>query len=313
VFPWNKPRASDDEAIRFGMAALEHLPLVKAPEAIWTSIETALSHPPPRVPASRFVPRLAFAALAMLVAAAAYWIAVRRVGTRWEVVEIHGQSRTTASIGAGEWIATGRASSAVVKIGEIGSVDVSPDTRVQVIALRPDDHRLSLAHGEIHAKISAPPRLFFVETPSGTAVDLGCEYSLQSSEDGSGLLQVTRGWVSFQWKGLESLVPAGASCRTLAGAGPGIPYFDDAPEKLRFALDDWAGRGSLDTILSAARVRDTLTLWHLLWRVNVSGRERVYNRMAELTPVPAGVSREKAIQLDRDTLAHWKDELAWTW
>jgi len=93
--------------------------------------------------------------------------------------------------------------------------------------------------------------------------------------------------------------------------------FDDAPENLKQALENFAtekpGSGSLDIILAEARVRDTLTLWHLLSRVGLADRERVYDRIAALTPVPAGVSRRKALELDPDTLTHWKDELAWTW
>ena len=175
---------------------------------------------------------------------------------------------------------------------------------------QPDEHRLTLARGEIRATISAPPKLFFVDTPSGTAVDLGCAYSLTAEEDGSDLLRVTRGWVSFQWKGLESLVPAGASCRTRPKAGPGIPYFDDASDALKRALET---NGNLTIILSESRKRDTLTLWHLLSRVEVGDRARVFDRITALTPLPAGVTREKALQLDHQTLDHWREELAWTW
>src|SRR5260370_8450910 len=96
------------------------------------------------------------------------------------------------------------------------------------------------------------------------------------------MLRVTKGWVSFQFKGLESLVPAGASCRTRPKAGPGIPYFDDAPESLKQALEDKA----LDIILAEARVRDTLTLWHLLSRVDTNERARVFDRIPPLTPLP---------------------------
>src|SRR5207245_3036254 len=116
---------------------------------------------------------------------------------------------------------------------DIGSVDVAPNTRVRVVKETVGEHRLKLARGEILAKIFAPPRLFFVDTASGTAVDLGCEYTLTMDEAGAGLLRVSKGWVSFEWKGLESLVPAGASCRTRPRAGPGLPYFDDAPESLK--------------------------------------------------------------------------------
>ena len=215
------------------------------------------------------------------------------------------------------WIETDGASHRTIRIGEIGFVEVEPNTRLRVVTDGPNEHRLALARGEIRAKISAPPKLFFVDTPSGTAVDLGCEYSLNTDDGGSDFLHVTKGWVSFQWKGLESLVPAGASCRTRTKAGPGIPYFDDAPENLKEALEKFAfgkrGDDVLTVILAESRQRDTLTLWHLLSRVAPGDRPRVFGRMTALTPLPAGVLREKALALDSQTLTHWREELAWTW
>lgn len=276
------------EQIRFGMTILENLPTVEAPEAIWTSIAAALDSDRSRQrPALRWW-RLAFAAaVALALAGGAYWRFAHQ---------------------SGEWIETNSVSGATLKIGEIGWVEIAPNTRLRVVAARPDEQRLALARGEIRAKISAPPRLFFVDTASGTAVDLGCEYTLNTDEDGSGLLRVTKGWVSFQWKGLESLVPAGASCRTIHAFGPGIPYFDDASESVK-----QAGNGPLSVVLAESRVRDTLTLWHLLSRVDEGARAQVYDRIAALTPVPAGVSREQALKLDPETLRRWKEELAWTW
>ena len=66
-------------------------------------------------------------------------------------------------------------------------------------------------------------------------------------------------------------------------------------------------------MLAAARVRDTLTLWHLLSRVAPSARDGVYQRIAELAPPPETISREKALQLDRETLTRLREELAWKW
>jgi hypothetical protein len=123
--------------------------------------------------------------------------------------------------------------------------------------------------------------------------------------------------VSFEWKGQESLVPAGASCRSRPNAGPGIPYFDDAPESVKQGLERFcfekAGNSGVSVILAESRVRDTLTVWHLLSRVEQGDRARVYDRIAALTPVPPGVSRELALKLDTETLYRWKEELAWTW
>jgi hypothetical protein len=318
----NCPRCrSECDQIRLARAAIGHLPLVEAPEAIWTSIESALRHSAPTAPRWRLA-LAAIAALALVLLAS--WIFTPKSGTRWQVLRLAGTPvvgttaiHETGQIGTGQWIETDATSRASVQIGEIGSVEVAPNTRLRVVTAKPAEHRLALARGQIQATISAPPKLFFVNTASGTAVDLGCQYTLNADENGAGLLRVTRGWVSFQWKGLESLVPAGASCRTRPVLGPGIPYFEDAPENLKQALDRFglekSDQDTLSTILSAARVRDTLTLWHLLARVEGADRERVFNRIAALTPPPAGITRERVLNLDPEALRLWREDMAWKW
>lgn len=211
----------------------------------------------------------------------------------------------------GEWIQTDARSRARIRVSEIGSVEVEPNTRVRLVASGATGHRIALSNGGIRASISAPPRLFFVETPAGTAVDLGCEFQVHCDRTGAGILKVSQGWVSLEWQGTESLVPAGASCRTRPGRGPGTPWFDDAPVELAQALD--SGPQGIDVVLAQSRARDTLTLWHLLSRVQVADRSRVYDRMVQLAGAPAGIAKEKILSLDRRSLTQWKDELAWTW
>jgi anti-sigma factor RsiW len=311
------------EQIRFGMEALDHLPSVDPPDAIWTAIEAAYQAnlQPARV---RYLRWALTAVAALVLVGVGLWFTVNHSRTQWKVSPVSGSPlvnqahlRSEGRVGAGEWIETDSRSIARVEVGNIGSVEVEPGTRLRIVTAQPGEHRLALAQGEIRAKISAPPRLFFVDTPSGTAVDLGCEYTLDADAEGADLLQVTKGWVSLQWKGMESLVPAGASCRTQPHLGPGVPYFEDAPENLKRALQNFGlqktGAVELNVILSEARMRDTLSLWHLLSRVDMADRERVYDRIASLTPVPPGVSRDQALKLDPETLQRWKDELAWTW
>jgi hypothetical protein len=307
---------AEREEIKSGMALVEHLPSTGAPAAIWSSIQADLQNARSNRTRTVLQWRWALAALVVLaLAAAAYWRLGHSQGTRWQVVWLEG--RGVSIVGAGQWLETDAKSRARVDVGSIGSVEVTPNTRVRVVTTRPDEHRLALARGEIRARISAPPKLFFVDTASGTAVDLGCEYDLSADDLGRGVLRVTRGWVSYRWKGAESLVPAGASCRTRPKAGPGIPYFDDAPEALKRAVDAFAfdngGNDALRIVLSEARVRDTLTLWHLLSRVAAADRGRVFDRMAALSPVPSGVSREQVLNLDPTALTIWREDLAWKW
>ena len=297
LFRGPEPSPAEQQLVR---TALEHLPLVEAPESIWVAIQSAAARPQPQ---SRW--NLAIAAVAAsIVLLAGTWRSIVQP-SYWEIMRAGG---ITTRVSAGDWIETGAAPT-TIEVGKIGSVELAPRTLVRVVKALPGEHRLALAHGELHASITAPPKLFFVDTASGTAIDLGCEYTLTADESGGGLLRVTRGWVAFQWNGVESLVPAGASCRTHPRAGPGIPYFDDASPAFQQALETSA----LDAILAEARPRDTLSLWHLLWRADPAVRARIYDRMAVLTPVPAGVSREQVLKLDPQTMQHWREELAWTW
>ena len=219
----------------------------------------------------------------------------------------------SARIETGQWLETDRSSRAMIQIADIGQVEVDTLSRVRLIRSRADEQRLALDRGRLHASILAPPRIFFVETPSGVAVDLGCSYSLEVDDDGSALLRVTSGWVALTLNGRESMVPAGAVCRAQPGAGPGTPYMEDASQELKLALIRFdfesGGDAALDKILAESRSRDALTLWHLILRVEERTRLRVFDRLSALVPPPSGVTREGVIALDRKMLDEWRNPI----
>jgi len=292
------------------------LPLVQAPDRIWRSIEAALA-----IEQKQRLPWWQLAVASLAVMGLIVYFATRPPKASWDIVRLDGAPSVdskplsgTGKIEVGDWLQTDAASRARITIGTIGTVEVEPESRVRLVTASPTEHRLALARGEISAVVSAPPRLFFVDLPAGTAVDLGCAYKMKVEDNGTGLLRVTLGWVSLEWGGRESLVPAGANSRTRPGSPPGTPYFADAPDALQQALTGFDfGKGGIDVVLAQARVRDTLTLWHLLSRVDAGERARVFDRMVELVPLPNGVTREKALQLDAATLKLWREELAWKW
>ena len=85
---------------------------------------------------------------------------------------------------------------------------------------------------------------------------------------------MTHGWVGFERDGRETYVPEGAVCATRADRGPGTPRYEDAPSGYGEALMllDFGAAGdpgraaALELVLSTARRRDAMTLWHLLTR-----------------------------------------------
>jgi len=303
------------EEIQFSANVVRQLKVISAPPSVWNGIDAALSAPA-RNRSIAFAPRWAFACIVALAAVGvAYWVARDTTPKPWEVAGVNDGG--TRRMAAGEWVDTGRGSTARIIVGELGTVDVAPQTRVRLGRVSPSEYRLHLDRGTISAEINAPPRLFIVDTPASAVVDLGCAYTVRVGDDGAGELRMTKGWSSLEWKGRESLVPAGAMCRTRPSSGPGTPYFEDASAALKRAVDDFdAGTNRsqvLDVILREARVRDTLTLWHLLSRVDMADRARVYDRIAEFEPPPAGVTRDRILSLDADALRRWREELAWKW
>jgi ferric-dicitrate binding protein FerR (iron transport regulator) len=262
----------------------------------------------------------ALAAGLVLISAAAIWLLTAFRGSAWDVTHVAGVPAIdgraiadTARLSVGARLVTDATSRARLLVGYIGQVDVDPDTRLQLVEARTTEHRLSLERGTIHARIWAPPRLFFVNTPAATAIDLGCAYTLHVDDDGNGLLRVSSGWVQFERDGRESYVPQGAMCETRPRVGPGTPRYEDAPSGYGPALslldfgdprlDERAA--ALSLIVEQARRRDALTLWHLLSRGTDDERARVFDRLAALVPPPPGVSRELVLARDRGALGRW--------
>ena len=277
---------------------------------------------PLRLPARRRVLPRALLASAAIAAAAigAAWVAGSVLVPRWRVEKVAGAPLLASRpITAGGWMPVGAeietdgGSRAKIAIGTIAEIEVEPLSRLRLVGSGPLRQRLALDRGRISAKISAPPRLFVVETPSARAVDLGCEYTLEMGSAGTGLLRVETGWVSFERGGRESIVPAGAVCATRSREGPGTPYYEDALPEFRSALQRYdfegGGAGAVEVLLASARKRDGLTLWHLLSRSDSPLRERLYDRFAALVPPPPEVTRAGVLAGDERMLERWRWEL----
>jgi hypothetical protein len=281
---------------------------------------------------------LAFSRLAPALAAAALVVGVTLYLRRpqpsppvasplnsWEVSRLAGSPLIGSSpigesgrLAVGQWLETDASSRANITVGKIGEVEVEPGSRVRLVQARATENRLALDRGTIHALISAPPRLFFVDTPSAVAVDLGCAYTLHVDDQNVGLLRVTFGWVEFETHGQQSLIPSGAAAITKPGLGPGTPFFEDASDALKAALEkldfeklDPPDRAAaIHTLLVEARKRDGFTLLNLLrpYRgLSESERGLVYDRLAELIPPPPGVARAPMVRGNNYMVGLWWD------
>ena len=273
------------------LLALSAPALVVLAAGVWWRV--SVRTPPPAVAAA---------------AAAAPWVAVPLDGSVPGATPERGGQGTLLT---GQSFETGAASRARLSAPGVGVLDVGPSTRLRVLAVRPGEYRLALERGSLHAHVWAAPGVFAVDTPSATALDLGCSYTLDVDARGNGRLRVTLGWVGLGRDRVESLVPRDAVC-ALTPAGPAIPHFEDAPAALVDALATMGAAPDatlpplqLERALRAARPRDAFTLWHLMRRTRGEAAERVYARLAALAPPPAGMTLARVLARDQDALDAW--------
>ncbi len=325
------------EEVKLGIKLAEQLPRLSAPDHLWSELEPLLAKQTTSVarPSAPWMwqTKVAAAAVLLLVASAGvFWIykssrVPQNPKPSWFVKRLDGAPRigsenivSNGRLAIGEWLETDGSSRAQIDVATIGNVDIEENSRVRLLQSRADEHRLELVRGKMSARIWAPPRLFFVDTPSAVAADYGCAYTLEVKDDGGSLLHVTSGWVAMESKDLESLVPAGASCETRPGVGPGTAYFDDASPSFREALkkvdferDAAVRSAALTTVLDHARPRDTLTLWHLFRRSEGTDRERLYDKLTSFVSPPPGVTREGMLRFDEKMMSQWVELLEPMW
>jgi hypothetical protein len=261
--------------------------------------------------------RWAWTLAALLVVAAGIALLAGSRGG-WQVELLEGVTRIdgrpigdAARLHPGDRLETGDGGRARLAISWLGEVEVEPGSSLRLLSARERDQRMELERGTLHARISAPPRWFTVETRSATAFDLGCAYTITVDGGGDGAIEVVSGWVALAGKGRESFVARGARARLSGARGPGTPLYLDAPDALATAVDrldalpvdapdrvDW-----LATALAAARPRDAMTVWHLLASArNRDERERIAARLDALAAPPPVLDREELLAGDREAL-----------
>jgi ferric-dicitrate binding protein FerR (iron transport regulator) len=255
----------------------------------------------------------------------------RLEGPSWPLEVVSGsvriggrEARVKGHMFVGEVLETAQDGKARLEVPSLGSVEVDGVSRVELVSAS-GQQRLRLHMGELEVSIYAPPGKFYVETPAGTAVDLGCAYTVSVDSSGNGRLEVRTGWVGFRLGARESLLPAGAECRLRAGHGPGTPRLADASDHFRRAVTVLDGPASqedqafaLGTVVSQARPQDAFTLWHLLDRLPPESRPAVLKRLVQLVPEARAVPRKRVLAGDQaardalwdrlglDPITHWR-------
>jgi hypothetical protein len=264
---------------------------------------------------------LAAAACAAVVALAVGIALLRpRSEAGWAVTalegtpQIAGKPTLKGELRVGQRLQTTGDARARLRVDGIGELEVGGNSELELAERSQHRQRVVLRYGAIHARVTAPPAVFVVDTPAARAVDLGCEYSLSVDKEGNGNLVVEAGWVMLDYEYSQSLVPQGAEAQIRAGGRLTPAYFSDASPTFKALLvqlaigDDQpqaARLKALGTLLAEARVRDAYTLINLFRRSTREERLLVYDRLTQLVPAPAGVAHDAVADGDLRVLSPW--------
>jgi hypothetical protein len=248
----------------------------------------------------------AAAAAALIIIAVVGVLRIYTPPNRWRATESSGAAIVPHSIlRAGDVVRTGAGGSVRLRSPNVGTLDIGANTTVQLIENRRNRHRLALAAGTIHAKTTSMPGVFVIDTPRARAIDLGCEYTLTVSPGWGGELHVISGWVDLTHGYQQSLVPQGASTLMTADGVLTVPVFDDAAPRFRAAVRDFARTHDLATIVSLSRRRDALTLLNLFRLTTSEESVILFDRLNQLVPAPASISRE--------AVRNWRPDVTEVW
>ncbi|TWI06160.1 FecR family protein [Luteimonas cucumeris] len=245
-------------------------------------------------------------------------------GQAWQLSAVSGQARidgravtAAAALASGSLLETGDGASVRLRAARIGELVVGEDSRFSLVATRSGRHRVQLQHGSLWARVWAPPGALGVSTPATDVYDLGCEFLLKVDAAGHGQLTVRSGWVQVDNLHWEVLVPQGARVELRGERMPGTPYDLGASASFIAALHDIDAQGhavaadgdAVRRLVDAARPQDAITLLSLLMRYPQLGDGPVFERLAQIMPAGADVTREGFRARGADALNPWWNSL----
>ena len=222
-------------------------------------------------------------------------------------VGCEGAQLAAGKLPVGATLETG-AQQATLAIATIGTAQLGPQTRIRLDRTGSDRHQLHLERGRMHARVSAPPRIFAVTTPSADVTDLGCEYTIDIDATGAGGIHVITGMVELGTTAGVVVAPAGTRARLLPGRRASLPLEDHAGEALRVAVEahERGAANAVERVLAAASPRDAITVANLFRLVP---RRQVLERLAVLAPpIDEEISIEGALARPGE-YARWFDEI----
>lgn len=228
---------------------------------------------------------------------------------------INGRADSNYKLDQGESLLTDEKSRAVVEVPKVGNVEVGYSTLLFLEKGKDGNNKISLKNGSIKIVNSADLPDLAIIMKNSEVIDRSGEFALKVDENENGKLNVNYGFVEIKYMKESFLINEAHVCEIRNGFRPGTPYRIDASDTLKKAVQLFdfnnGGEKAVETIISAAKETDVLTLLALIPYVSQLQRQILFQEISNHFPPPEDVTRMGIIKLNLDMLYRWWEEIEW--
>ena len=267
------------------------------------------------------VPLIILTFLGIAAAAILIYLNIDFTNEPWKIDQVEGKYSINNSptgykdLKKDDIVFTNESSSLRIEVPATSFITLNGNTQVVISNTEDKNNVVKLIKGGIKVKTYTSQPFLKIKTDIAELTDLHAKYSMEVDNDKNYKIQVDEGLIVFSSLNLQTPIGAGYYLEMKNGYDLGVPYRLNASPVLIEELDKYlfksGGLESLQNILSAAVEEDAVTLWNLIRRVDKNEIILLYDKLNTFYPVPEGVTKRLVMNLKKDILDLWWQEIEW--
>ncbi len=237
-------------------------------------------------------------------------------GSAWEVKKYSMSTDAYESFSVlkeGEILETDEYTRYEILVPDVGNIYLGPSTKIE----RSKSFNIRLLQGTVSKSKSDAKKFLIFEVFGADIKDylLGSSFRLALLNPAFAELEVKEGWISVTKNDKETLILPHHLCKIHSDFGVGLPYNQKSSGSFIETIEQYCfikpgNEEVLINLLSKAEIKDGLTLWNLLKRVERKQRDMViYTILGLLGNPPEGVTPDGLKVLNAEMLSKLLDEI----
>jgi len=230
--------------------------------------------------------------------------------SNWKLVNLKGNALINGVksdvVNVGDWIQTDGETSVILKIANVGDINIEPNSKVRFIQSDDSQSRIEVAYGTVNTSTSQADK-FVLQTSNMKVQDKGSSYSFKVDDKGNGVIYVNNGIANIESGNRVSVVPEGKFCMYKPEFGVGIPFRKDAKPEFQNAIFQYdfnnGGQNAIYSAIASAMPEDYYSLLNLIPRVDEKTKYLVLNKLGRIAPNGvAGVRLDSLDDFDNENI-----------